>query len=435
MNNYKLTQAEMAKKGIISDEIRYIAKEEQINEAVLCEYVSEGFAVILKNNVHDIKPLGIGKNLRTKINANIGTSNLTSSIDFELEKLDISIKYGADTAMDLSTGKNIMDTRKAIMKHSSIPIGTVPVYQAAINAAKEKNALKNMSVDDIFDVIEQNGKDGVDFITVHCGVNLSALERLKKQGRVSGAVSRGGVFLLEWMVYNEKENPLYEYYDRLVDIARKYDMVLSLGDGMRPGCLEDATDRSQVQEMIFLGELQKFALENGVQVMIEGPGHIPINEIQTNIQLEKKLCNNAPFYVLGPIVTDLGIGYDHITSAIGGAMAACYGADFLCYVTPAEHLGLPTADDVKRGVIASKIAALAADYAKGNRVNIKKNEIMSKLRRDRKWTEIADLSIDPDRISEYRKDLGQESDDICTMCGDYCAIKKLDDVLKEKDQG
>jgi len=331
--------------------------------------------------------------------------------------------------MDLSTGGDINKTRKAIMKHTTIPIGTVPVYEAAINSVKAKKALKNMTADDLFSAIEQNGKDGVDFVTVHCGVTLSTVERLKNERRLSGAVSRGGVFLIEWMIYNEKENPLYEHYDRLIEIAKKYDMVLSLGDGMRPGCLEDATDRPQVQEMIFLGELQKTALDYGVQVMIEGPGHIPINEIQTNVQLQKKLCNYAPFYVLGPIVTDLGVGYDHITSAIGGAMAAYFGADFLCYVTPAEHLGLPTLEDVKRGVIASRIAAISADFAKGHKPTIEKNRLMSKLRKERKWTDLAELSIDPSRIKDYRKDLSSESDGICTMCGDYCAIKKLEEVL------
>lgn len=236
--------------------------------------------------------------------------------------------------------------------------------------------------------------------------------------------------MIEWMIYNEKENPLYEHFDRLVDIAGKYDMVLSLGDGMRPGSLEDSTDKPQIQEMLFLGELQSYAIDRGVQVIIEGPGHIPINEIQTNIQIQKKLCNNAPFYVLGPIVTDLGFGYDHITSAIGGAMAGYFGADFLCYVTPAEHLGLPSLDDVKRGVIASKIAALASDYAKGNKKVIEKNKQVALLRKERKWDELASFALDPERIKEYRKDLKKEMDDICTMCGDYCAIKKLDELLK-----
>lgn len=424
------TQVEMAKKGIISDELEFVAESEQTDMDELCKCVARGKVVILKNRVHPVKPLGIGKGLSTKVNANIGTSNLSCDISHELKKLDISVLYGTDTIMDLSTGDGINQTRKAVMERSTVPVGTVPVYEAAIKAVNEKKAIKFMSVDDIFDIIEHNGRDGVDFITVHCGINKSSLERVRKNKRLSGVVSRGGVFMIEWMIYNEKENPLYEHFDRLVDIAGKYDMVLSLGDGMRPGSLEDSTDKPQIQEMLFLGELQSYAIDRGVQVIIEGPGHIPINEIQTNIQIQKKLCNNAPFYVLGPIVTDLGFGYDHITSAIGGAMAGYFGADFLCYVTPAEHLGLPSLDDVKRGVIASKIAALASDYAKGNKKVIEKNKQVALLRKERKWDELASFALDPERIKEYRKDLKKEMDDICTMCGDYCAIKKLDELLK-----
>lgn len=433
MTDDKLTQIEKARQGIYSEELMYISEAENIKKDELAELIMNGFAIILKNKIHDIKPLGIGKKLRTKINANIGTSNLTSSLEFEIEKLHLCVKYGADTIMDLSTGNNINKTRKAIMEHSTIPIGTVPIYEAAINSIEKRKALKYMTADDIFNTIEENGRDGIDFITVHCGINRSTFQRLKNHKRLSGVVSRGGVFMLEWMIYNDKENPLYEYYDRLVEIAKRYDMVLSLGDGMRPGCLEDSTDRSQIQEMIFLGELQKYALDNGVQVMIEGPGHIPMNEIQTNIELQKKLCNNAPFYVLGPIVTDLGIGYDHITSAIGGAMASYFGADYLCYVTPAEHLGLPTLDDVKRGIIASKIAALSADYAKGNPSIIEKNKLISTLRKERKWQELNQLTLDHGRIEEYRKDIKEDNEDICTMCGDYCAIKKLEEVLEDID--
>jgi phosphomethylpyrimidine synthase len=288
----------------------------------------------------------------------------------------MATKAGADTVMDLSTGGDLNEIRKVIIANAGIPIGTVPIYQAAVEAVKKRKTITKMVPDEIFEVIEKHGMDGVDFITVHCGVTQRSLERLKKQGRITDIVSRGGAFLAEWMIVNKKENPLYEGYDKLLKIAKKYDMTLSLGDGLRPGSIADATDRAQVEELIILGELCKDAIKNNVQVMIEGPGHVPINQIETNIVLQKKLCNEAPFYVLGPIVTDIAPGYDHITSAIGGALAGYYGADFLCYVTPSEHLGLPTPKDVWDGVMVTKIAAHAADIARGNQKALRLDQSM-----------------------------------------------------------
>jgi phosphomethylpyrimidine synthase len=361
------SQIRAARDGKITQEMKRIAKDEGIDVNALRENVATGKAAILANNRHkNFTPKGVGKGLSVKVNANIGTSPERVDIKDELKKLKMACDAGADAVMDLSTGGNLDEIRKIIMAEAGIPIGTVPIYQTAVETVKKKKPVTSMVPDDIFDVIEKHGADGVDFVTVHCGVTQNSLARLKKQGRITDIVSRGGAFLAEWMIINKKENPLYEQFDRLVKIAKRYDMTLSLGDGLRPGCIADATDRGQIEELVILGELCATALENDVQVMIEGPGHVPINQIETNMVLQKKLCNEAPFYVLGPIVTDLAPGYDHITSAIGGALAGYYGADFLCYVTPSEHLGLPSPQDVWDGVIVTKIAAHAADLARGN---------------------------------------------------------------------
>jgi len=322
---------------------------------------------VLANNRHKrFTPKGVGKGLSVKVNANLGTSPERIDVDEELEKLKNAREAGADTVMDLSIGGDLNAIRKLIIDQAGLPIGTVPIYQTAVETVKKRKTITKLDPDELFDVIEGQGQDGVDFITVHCGVTQRSLERLKKQGRTTDIVSRGGAFIAEWMIVNKKENPLFEQYGRLVKIAKKYDMTLSLGDGLRPGSIADATDRAQVEELITLGELCQEAIDQGVQVMIEGPGHVPLNLIETNILLQKKLCNEAPFYVLGPIVTDIAPGYDHITSAIGGALAGFYGADFLCYVTPSEHLGLPSPQDVRDGVMVCKIAAHAADVARGN---------------------------------------------------------------------
>ena len=396
-----------------------------------------GFTVITKNRLRDIKPLAVGKDLKTKVNANIGSSGDNHDIEEELEKLITAIKSGADAVMDLSTGGNIVEFRSYILKNSSVPIGTVPLYEA-FQPAVEKGIVNPNSPDFIdkfdpeylFDVIERQCEEGVDFITVHCGLTLKAISAMNMQTRIMGIVSRGGSLIASWMIRNNRENPLYENYERLLKIAKKNDVVLSLGDGLRPGCLNDATDRAQITELITLGELQKKALEEGVQVMIEGPGHVPLNHVEENIKLEKSLCNGAPFYVLGPLVTDIAPGYDHITSAIGGAIAAGAGADFLCYVTPAEHLRLPSVSDVKEGVIAAKIAAHAGDIAKGIKGAVNLDLEMSKNRRAMNWEKQYECALDTERAREMRASLPLKDDKVCSMCSSYCSIKLNSSFIK-----
>ncbi|OGP30021.1 MAG: phosphomethylpyrimidine synthase, partial [Deltaproteobacteria bacterium GWC2_42_11] len=385
--------------------------------------IADGNIVITKNKKHDIEPLAIGKGLRTKVNTNIGTSQDRVDMALELEKLKTAVEAGTDAVMDLSTGGDIDNIRKAIIKESLVSVGTVPVYQAALEAVKKGKSFVEMEADELFDIIRRHADDGVDFITVHCGVTRRSIERIKKEGRIMGIVSRGGALTAEWMNYNKKENPLFENYDRLLKIAKEYDMVLSLGDGLRPGCIADATDRGQIDELITLGELTEIAWKEGIQVMIEGPGHMPLNQIEANILLQKRLCHNAPFYVLGPLVTDIAPGYDHITSAIGGAIAAKAGADFLCYVTPSEHLRLPTVEDVREGVIASRIAAHAGDIAKGVKGAMDWDMNMSRARKALNWDEQIRLSIDPQKARALRESSPPSDKDVCTMCGSLCAIK------------
>ncbi len=419
-----MTQLETARKNKISEEMEICAGQEGVAPEFIRKGVADGNIVVVKNRKHtSVLPLAIGKGLKTKVNANIGTSQDRSDLDLELKKVKVCVAAKADTIMDLSTGGDIRAIRKAIMSQSSLIIGTVPIYQAAAYMLNSKRAIVEMSADDMFDVIEEHGVDGVDFITVHCGVTKRSVGCIEDEGRRLGIVSRGGTFLSKWMEYNKKENPLYEQYDRLLEIARSYDMVLSLGDGLRPGCIADATDRGQVQELILLGELTKRARDCGVQVMIEGPGHVPIKEIQANIKLEKSLCHGAPFYVLGPIPTDIAPGYDHITAAIGGAIAASEGADFLCYVTPAEHLRLPILEDVKEGIIASRIAAHIADIAKGVHGALEKDLLMAQYRDEFNWTGQIKLSIDPEKTEAFLEKSESASDEGCTMCGEFCAIK------------
>ena len=424
-----MTQLEMARQGIISPQMKVVAEQEKLDPEFIRQGIAAGNIVIPANIKHkNFTPFGIGKGLRTKVNANLGTSSDYGTIQTELEKLKAAIESGADTVMDLSTGGDIPAVRRAVMKASSIPVGTVPIYQAAIKAIKESGAIVKMSVDDFFSVIEENARDGVDFVTVHCGVTRSAIARLKKQGRITDVVSRGGAFTVGWILHNDCENPLYEYYDRLLEIARKYDVTLSLGDGMRPGCLADATDHAQVEELLILGELVQSAWDAGVQVMVEGPGHVPLNQIETNVKLQKSICKGAPFYVLGPLVTDIGAGYDHITGAIGGAIAAMAGADFLCYVTPSEHLSLPDVEDVRQGVIASRIAGHAADIAKGVKGAMDWDIKMAKARKALDWDKQISLSLTP----EYaRKVHGKHTSggEACSMCGDYCAMKVVGEYL------
>ena len=428
-----MTQILEARRGNITREMKQVAKNEKVLLEDIIQRLMDGSLIILANRKHSgVTPVGIGKGLRTKVNANIGTSQDKGSLKTELKKLKVAVEAGTDTVMDLSTGGSVDRIRRAILENCHLPLGTVPLYQSVVEVVKKKKALVDMEKDDIFSVIEKQVSEGVDFITVHCGLTRDALERVRNEGRVTNIVSRGGAFLVEWMIYRDSENPLYEDYDRLLEIAKKHDVVLSLGDGLRPGCIADATDRGQIQELIVLGELAGRALKAGVQVMIEGPGHIPIHEIEANVLLEKSLCHSAPFYVLGPLVTDIAPGYDHITSAIGGAIAASSGADFLCYVTPSEHLRLPTEEDVREGVIATRIAAHAADIAKGVPGAFEKDLELSRMREKRNWDEQMRLAIDPVRARKYRKESLPQAKDVCTMCGEYCAIKKVEAFFQKR---
>jgi phosphomethylpyrimidine synthase len=427
-----MTRIETARKGIITDEVTKVALSEGVSPERLASDISAGLAVIPINKSRTIKPIGIGRGLKTKVNANIGTSKDKISFDDEMEKLDVLVRYGADAVMDLSTGGPIKELRKLLLRKSPISVGTVPIYEAAIIAAETYGTISKMTADDLFSVIERQVEEGVDFITVHCGLTNRAVERLKDEGRVLDIVSRGGSFLLEWMVYNDKENPLYEHYDRLLEIAKKHDITLSLGDGLRPGCLADATDRSQIEELLTIGELRDIALEAGVQVIIEGPGHVPLNQVELNIKLQKEVCKGAPFYVLGPLVTDIGMGYDHITAAIGGAIAGAAGADFLCYVTPAEHIRLPNIEDVKEGLIASKIAAHAADIAKGVPGAVELDRKMAECRKNLDWNGQIGLSFNPERVKQWRSEVPPAEQDVCSMCGEFCAIRTVERALKKK---
>ncbi len=427
-----MTQLEIAREGNISPQMEAVAQAEGLEAEFIRQGVAKGTMVIPANVRHSgLVPCGIGEGVSTKVNANIGTSSDFGSIDTELEKLRVAAASRADTVMDLSTGGDISAIRRAIIASSSLPIGTVPIYQAGIKAIDEYGAIVKMSVDELFAAIEEHARDGVDFITVHCGVTRSAIDRLRQQGRVADVVSRGGAFLIGWMLHNEQENPLYEQYDRLLDIAREFDVTLSLGDGMRPGCLADATDRPQVEELLTLGELVQRAQQAGVQVMVEGPGHLPLNQIETNVRLQKAICKGAPFYVLGPLVTDIAAGYDHITGAIGGAIAAAAGADFLCYVTPSEHLAIPDVDDVREGVIASRIAAHAADIVKGVRGAGEKDRQMSLARKKLDWEEQARLALDPERSHRVHRERATTGS-ACSMCGQYCAMDLVAKYLDVK---
>ena len=427
------TLMEKARAGEITEEMIVCAKYEDISPEILRDKISKGEVVLCKNKKSRVsKPCAIGKGLLTKVNVNIGTSKDKPDLDYELKKLEIALKYGADTIMDLSTGGDLDEIRRAIRERCPVPLGTVPIYQAAIEAVeKHHKSIVEMTVSEIFEVIRKHAEDGVDFITVHCGVTKTVIERLKNKERLLGIVSRGGSFILEWMVYNNKENPLYEYFDELLEIAYEYDITLSLGDGIRPGCIADATDGPQIQELIILGELTLRAWEKGVQVMIEGPGHVPLDQIEANVKLQKKLCHSAPFYVLGPLPTDIAPGYDHIVCAIGGAVSGAAGADFLCYLTPAEHLRLPTLEDVKEGVIATKIAAHVADLVKGIKKAWEWDIKMAKARANLDWKTQIEISIDPEKARRYRAEGGiSEDKKACTMCGKYCAIKTFQDAYK-----
>ncbi len=405
--------------------IKIISKEEKVSEAELLKNSLNGKVVIFKNHNPDGKPVAIGKNLRTKVNANIGTSPDFVDIKFEIEKIKAAVNAKADTLMDLSTGGNLDYIRKKILENSPIPVGTVPIYQVVCETLRKNKEVKDISVEHIFEVIEKHAEDGISFITVHCGVTRKNLEFLRKKKRVVGIVSRGGSFMAEWVLKNKKENPLYEHFDRLLKIAKKYGMTLSLGDGLRPGSIFDANDKAQLGELETLCELSKIAAKEGVKVIIEGPGHMPMDTIEAHVKLEKKLSNEKPYYLLGPLVTDIAAGYDHINSAIGAAIAAMAGADLICYVTAAEHLRLPTPEDVYEGVIAARIAAHAADIVKRRkyRDDILDLEI-SKARKALNWEKQQEFAIDKIKFEKERKKIQSKTESVCSMCGEYCAMKE-----------
>ncbi|SHH57850.1 hydroxymethylpyrimidine synthase [Caloranaerobacter azorensis DSM 13643] len=425
------TQMDAAKKGIITKEMELVAKKEKIDVEVLREKIAQGKVVIPANKNHSsLDPEGIGEGLRTKINVNLGISKDCCNIEKELEKVKAALKMNVEAIMDLSSYGKTEEFRKKLINMSSAMIGTVPVYDAVGFYDKE---LKDITAEEFLKVVEKHAQDGVDFMTIHAGINRETAEVFKRNKRLTNIVSRGGSLLYAWMELNNKENPFYEYFDEILDICEKYDVTISLGDACRPGSINDATDASQIKELIVLGELTKRAWERNVQVMIEGPGHMSLNEIAANMILEKKLCHGAPFYVLGPIVTDIAPGYDHITSAIGGAIAAANGADFLCYVTPAEHLRLPTLEDMKEGIIATKIAAHAADIAKNIKGARKWDYEMSKARQNLDWGKMFELAIDPEKAKRYRRESMPEHEDSCTMCGKMCSMRNINKVMQGKN--
>lgn len=421
-------QMKSRKKSPFPQEMKGISKIEGIEPDKLVRLLKAGRVAIPSNPRHKhLRPCAIGEGLRVKINANIGTSPDYIDLDEELQKARVAIEYGADTIMDLSTGGDIRDIRQKIVKASAVPVGTVPIYEAVCKTTR-KGGPVSMSSDDLFRTIEEHARDGVDFMTVHCGVTRQTSASLLKHKRVTGVVSRGGALLVAWMHQNERENPLYEDYDYLLEMAKEHDFALSLGDGLRPGSILDASDVPQIHELIVLGRLVDRAREAGVQAIVEGPGHVPLDQIEANVRIEKTVCKGAPFYVLGPLVCDVGAGYDHITGAIGGALAAYFGADFLCYVTPSEHLSLPTVEDVREGVVASRIAAHAADVARGR--GSAWDREMSKARKAFDWDKMFSLSVDPQRAREYRRKRRSRSPKVCSMCGDLCAMKMVDELLK-----
>ncbi|MBN2055201.1 phosphomethylpyrimidine synthase ThiC [bacterium] len=422
-----MTQMLTARAGEITREIAYIAEDEMVTTEWLAAEVAAGRVAVPANKRRSLgAPRGVGNGLRVKVNANIGSSPDRYNREHELAKVRVAVEAGADAVMDLSTGGDIGELRRAILKECPVPLGTVPIYQAVCELIRGGARLQDMTLDFLLKVIEEQARDGVDFMTVHCGVTRESLGYLQRQGRTLGIVSRGGSFLAQWIRLTGQENPLYDHFDKLLDIALRYDVTLSLGDGLRPGCLADATDRGQIHELVVLGDLTKRAWQAGVQVMVEGPGHVPMDQIATNMRLQKSLCHGAPFYVLGPIVTDIAPGYDHITSAIGGAIAAHSGADFLCYVTRAEHLRLPDVDDVREGVITARIAAHAADIARGRTDAWKMDLDMAKARRDLDWERQAALALDRPKAEAMRAEAPPTDAEVCSMCGIYCAIKGLD---------
>ena len=421
-----MTRIEQAKENLISDELKIAAAQENIDAETMRKKVADGSVVVVKNKLRNIKPLVLGEDTKIKINANIGTSSSQVDIDLELEKMRLCVKHGADAVMDLSTAGDLEEIRAKLIAQCPVALGTVPLYEMVCRAKKAKKSVLDLTDDDMFETVRDHCRQGVDFLTIHCGVTKQTVSRFHEVKRLAGATSRGGTIIMEWMHYNKKENPLYEQYDRLLDILKEFDVAISLGDAFRPGATADATDRVQIEELSILGELVDRARDKGVGVFVEGPGHVPLNQVVSNIQIQKRLCRNAPFYVLGPLVTDISLGYDHISGAIGGALAGLAGVDFLCYLTPAEHLRLPSLEDVKEGVIASVIAAHAADLAKGRADAVARNNAISKAKKELDWEKVYELSIDPEKARSYRESmkLSGENSDACSMCGEFCAMKR-----------
>jgi len=424
------TLIERLRGGELPPVLQKVSEDEPLEAEAIASEIVKGTAVLTLNSLRDIsRPCAIGNGLRTKVNANIGTSGEKVDVDLELEKLRAALEAGADTVMDLSTGGDIDAMRRKIVAESAVPVGTVPIYQAAIEAQDKHGSIVKMRSDEMFEAIERHAADGVDFVTVHCGVTTRALDALEKTGRIADIVSRGGAFLSGWIIYNEKENPLYQEFDRLLEIARRHELTLSLGDGFRPGAVADATDSAQVQELITLGELVSRCREAGVQAMVEGPGHVPLGQVVENVRLAKDICRGAPFYVLGPLVTDVAPGYDHIVAGIGGALAAASGADYLCYVTPREHLGLPGVEDVREGTVVTRIAAHAGDLAKNPEFFMKWDNNMSRARKALKWEKQVELSIDPRRAGGILSECRVSDESGCSMCGEFCAMKFVADYI------
>ena len=416
---------EDARKGNITPEVEEVARKENIDIQILIKSIADGRAVIPSNVNRSSSPCGIGDGLSTKINANIGSSSKREDIDLEVEKAMAAVEYGADAVMDLSTGSMLREVRRAVLEAVDVPVGTVPIYEAGVEVFRSSGSVVDMDEDDMFRAIENQARDGVDFMTVHSGITLETVERVQRSDRIMGIVSRGGAFLAAWIIHNKEENPLYSNYDYLLELAYEYDVTLSLGDGLRPGCLADASDIPQIQELLTLGDLVARARDADVQCMVEGPGHMPLDQIAANMKIQKSVCDGAPFYVLGPIVTDMAPGYDHISAAIGGAVAAMNGADFLCYVTPAEHLAIPGVEDVIEGVVASRIAAQAADAAVKLPRAWKSELEMANARKSFDWDKQFEMAFDSKKPAEYRMQCPIDDSEMCTMCGEYCALRIL----------
>lgn len=421
------TQMDAARQGIVTPEMETVAASERMEIGVLRKLIAQGQVIIPANKRHKcLQPNGIGSRLRTKINVNLGTSRDWTDLDMEMDKVHSAVDMGAEAIMDLSSFGDTRKFRRKLTEECPAMIGTVPIYDAVVYYHK---ALREITAQEWLDIVRMHAEDGVDFMTIHCGVNRETARHFRQDKRQMNIVSRGGSIIYAWMEMTGEENPFYEYYDEVLEICRQHDVTMSLGDACRPGCLQDASDISQISELITLGELTRRAWEQDVQVMVEGPGHMPLDQIQANMEIQKTVCHGAPFYVLGPLVTDIAPGYDHITAAIGGAIAATYGASFLCYVTPAEHLRLPDLNDVKEGIVASRIAAHAADIAKGLPGARDLDDEMAKARRALDWEKMFELSIDPEKARRYRMEAAPEKEDTCSMCGNFCAVKNMNRIL------